>query len=295
MKIGIVGWGEIGQLHAAKSQAAGAEWVGVVSSRKGLSIAVPVYQTLAEMLPHVDAVTIAVPNHLHTQLCIQAIDAGKAVMLEKPACINSQDLDALALYCKQLKAPVHIGYRLRFNQKIRKIRENISRPLRIECSYRMGIDQLALGKDWTRSFELTGGSFFTLGIHMLDLCRWLSFAGSEPMQNICATASHSDDSSDYPLNVSISGELKDGSKLVANIDLREICSPGIEILIDQLAGEGPVKSLSQRIGASDEDAEYTDMFSNFVAAASSGIIEPDYLEEVIVTHRELLLARTLTE
>ncbi|MBW2220326.1 MAG: Gfo/Idh/MocA family oxidoreductase, partial [Deltaproteobacteria bacterium] len=81
VRVGIVGWGEIGRVHASCLASAGAEFSGVVSRQKNPDTDVPVYRTLDDMLPHVDAVTIAVPNHLHAPLCLQAVQAGKAVMV----------------------------------------------------------------------------------------------------------------------------------------------------------------------------------------------------------------------
>jgi UDP-N-acetyl-2-amino-2-deoxyglucuronate dehydrogenase len=293
LKIGVVGWGEIGRKHATHFASAGAKLGGVVSSRKDLSISVPVFERLENMLPHVDAVTIAVPNHLHARLCIEAIEAGKAVMVEKPICINSDELSELKAKSSQLKAPVHVGYRLRFNPEIRSIRERIGRPKRIACSYRMGIDRLADGKDWTRRFSDTGGSFFTLGIHMLDLCRWLGDARLQPLEKLTAKASHIDSSADYPLNVSLSGILPDGTELVASTDLRGDQPSKIEIAIDYDSNDVANKPIRHPVAATDEDIEYKKMISAFVEAAKTGTANCSYFSEVLITHRELIEARNI--
>ena len=69
LRVGIVGYGEAGVFHARYLVAAGAEVVGAVTTRE-LDSGRRRFDSLAEMLPHVDAVTIAVPNHLHAGLCI---------------------------------------------------------------------------------------------------------------------------------------------------------------------------------------------------------------------------------
>ena len=59
------------------------------------------YCDLAQMLreTEMDAVYIAVPNHLHFAFAKQALEAGKNVIVEKPmvgSCSEAQELSALA-------------------------------------------------------------------------------------------------------------------------------------------------------------------------------------------------------
>ena len=295
MKIGVVGWGEIGRKHAINFAPAGARLGGVVSSRKNLSLPVPVFERLGDMLPHVDAVTIAVPNHLHAQLCIEAIESGKAVMVEKPICINTVELDALESVSSRLNAPVHIGFRLRFNPSIRALKERIGHPKKIACSYQMGIEQLAKDKDWARLFSKTGGSFFTLGVHMLDLGRWLVDAGVQPLEMLTANVAHIESAADYPLNVSMSGFLPDGTELVASTDLRGNKPAKIEIVIDYKSIDGGDRSIRHSVATTDEDIEYEKMISAFVEAAKTGNSNLSYLSEVLITHRDLIMARTIAK
>lgn len=293
MKIGVVGWG-VGQTHASLFESVGAQLCGVVSSKKHLTLGVPVYAQLKDMLPTVDAVTIAVPNCYHAQLCLQAIDAGKAVMVEKPICIRREELCQLEARVALLKAPVHVGYRLRFNPTVRLIRERVIRPMRIECTYRMGIDRLADGKDWTRSYAMTGGSFFSLGIHVLDLCRWLAGAGTQHLTNLVSTAADIDHSADYPLNVSMSGVLPNGVKLVATADLRGSNPPTIEISVDSDCFCGRKCTIHEFVRAEDEKIEYVGLIAAFVDAARNKTINGDYLAAALVTHLDLMRARDMT-
>ena len=95
LKVGIVGYGEIARFHSRHLLAAGADVVGVVTRRPDTGLTV--YPSLASMLPHVDAITIAVPNHLHASLCAEAVVAGKAVLVEKPLCLTTAE-------CRMLEA-----------------------------------------------------------------------------------------------------------------------------------------------------------------------------------------------
>src|SRR6185436_18425030 len=48
------------------------------------------YEELVEQ-PDIDAVTIALPNYLHAKVAIQALQARKHVLLEKPMATNARD------------------------------------------------------------------------------------------------------------------------------------------------------------------------------------------------------------
>ena len=45
--------------------------------------------------PEVDAVYIALPNHLHTPWAVRALDAGKHVLCEKPIAVSLEEMDQL--------------------------------------------------------------------------------------------------------------------------------------------------------------------------------------------------------
>ena len=293
MKIGIVGWGEIARDHAAHFAPNGAELGGVVSRRQHLDLDVPVFQNLKDMLPHVGAITVAVPNHLHARLCLQAIEADTPVLVEKPLCISRSELLNLERSFDDLRVPVHLGYRLRWNPKLLAIKSRISNLRRVKCIYVLGIDQLADDKDWTRQLDITGGSFFTLGVHTLDLARWLADADGRPLKNLQASATHSDASADYPLNVALSGTLPSGVEIVAGTDLRGDSDSDLVLEIDADEGSFPDSDLPKP-APEDEPVEYAALIANFIRAVEADEIDRDYTEEILQTHRELLMARDLS-
>ena len=306
VRIGVVGWGDIARDHASHFAAAGAELAGVVSRRDAhhlrVGADVAVYRRLADMLPHVDAITVAVPNHLHGPCCLEAVRAGKPVLVEKPIAIDVAQLDELESAFKSLRAPVHVGYRLRWNPSMIELRERIraaGNVRRIRCVYRLGIDQLADGKDWTRRLETTGGAFFALGVHTLDLARWLADAGNSALADLSATARHRDDTADFPLDVRLSGRLPNGIEITAGTDLRGDADSTIELEVDGGNKDSPISiypnpTLAQPV-PSDEPVEYAGLISNFVAATRNQSVNLEDVKATVQTHRELLAARELAD
>lgn len=65
--------------------------------------------------PDIDAVVIATHHHLHTPMAILAIQAGKAVFLEKPLAINAEQLDQLERTLKERPALLLVGFNRRFS------------------------------------------------------------------------------------------------------------------------------------------------------------------------------------
>jgi predicted dehydrogenase len=221
---------------------------------------------------------------------MQAIEADTPVLVEKPLCITGAELLELEKSFQDLKAPVHLGYRLRWNPSIRALKKRIRNLRRIKCVYRLGIEQLADNKDWTRRMASTGGSFFTLGVHMLDIARWLADANGRPLANLKAGATHEDDSADYPLDVWLSGTLPNGVEIVARADTRGNSDYHIMLEIEADEGYYPDSVLPQPV-EEDQKVEYAALIADFIQASEANRVYKAYMEEALQTHRELLMAR----
>jgi predicted dehydrogenase len=295
LRIGIVGWGEIAQLHARYLREAGARVSGVVSRRK-LDLEIPVFETLSDLLPRVDAVTIAVPNHLHAPLCSQALAAGKPVFLEKPLCIDWEQLTLLEKVLQPTAPLLRMGYRLRWNPALKEMRRRLGHIQSVRCIYRLGLDKLARGKDWTKDPLQSGGVWFTLGIHALDLVRWMTHASGEKLRQLRAEIK-GDGDEEFPLCVELKGKLPSGIELIAGVDLRggrsfeldlEINPSEERILRESLPAPWPSDRLS-------EETEYAAMMADFVKSVREGVSSVNDFPEILQTHRDLMRARDLTD
>ncbi len=296
LRVGIVGYGEAGVFHARHLVGAGAEVVGAVTSR-ALDSGRRRFHSVSEMLPHVDAVTIAVPNHLHAGLCIEVLEAGKPVFVEKPLLQTSAELEALEPVLRSTPLPVHVGFRLHWNPTLRALKERLRGVRRLRCNYRLGIDQLAKDKPWTRQKKTSGGAFFTLGVHAQELVRWLAGARGEPLSDLSAQAEHYEDRTDFPLVMSMFGHLPNGVELKSAVDLRGDAPFRLELEVEANSGTYPDPSLP---GPAPEEkgsaeAEYRGLMSDFVRAATSVEEQSEAVEEILQTHRDLLAARSIAE
>ena len=287
VRIGVVGWGEIARRHAEDVRRAGACLAGVAARRRPADLGVPWFESIEELLPHVDGVTVAVPNHLHASCCLAAVRAGRAVMVEKPLLISDAELSELEEVLPDADVSVHVGFRMRWNSLLQDLRETVRQPQRIECSYAFGIDGLADGKDWTRRQAETGGAFFTLGVHVLDLARWLSRADGEPLADLRACADGLSDGADYPLRATVSGQVR-GIELLATTDTRGDLPYQLDVRVWERESSAPIHIA---LDATHEVPEYGAMLHDFVEATAARRVDPQAVAEYLQTHRELLRAR----
>ena len=187
MKFVQIGGGVIGELRARSVLThPGCTLVGVVdpdeaaARRAAGSASVPTASDAAKFLEgdHCDAVIVSTPVTLHERMILDALSAGKHVLVEKPL---ASTLDA----CRRIHAAateagreVAVGFNHRFYPSFAFMKEVLSegRIGKVD-SLRVlgGHDGLAnFRAEWMYKGELSGGgAMMDVGIHMTDLVRFM--------------------------------------------------------------------------------------------------------------------------
>ena len=75
----------------------------------------------------VDAVIIGVPNQFHAALAVQAIEAGKHVLLEKPMGINAEAAKQILKASRRTDKVVMVGHQMRWESVPMQIKEQVER------------------------------------------------------------------------------------------------------------------------------------------------------------------------
>src|SRR5215467_3224155 len=83
----------------------------------------PLFTSLQSALPHVDAVVIAVPPSLHVPVALEAINAGKHVLVEKPLAPTSAGARQLISAAADAGVNLMVGHTFEYNPAVRKLRE----------------------------------------------------------------------------------------------------------------------------------------------------------------------------
>jgi predicted dehydrogenase len=126
VRIGVIGVGFMGRQHVEFIRAErGAELSAVADPADvGAAIGCRAYRSTADMLAagSLDAVVIANPNALHVDTAIQCLEAGLAVLLEKPVAVDYADSLRLVDAVARLEGRLLVGQHRRHHPAIARAR-----------------------------------------------------------------------------------------------------------------------------------------------------------------------------
>ena len=183
MRIGIIGAGSMGQVHAAAWLEAGAQVVAVNSGslESALGLAAQygarVCSSLAELLEHSDVVDLCVPTHLHHAMTLEAASAGKHVVCEKPMALEIGDARAMIDACEKAGVRLFIAHVVRFFPQYRAARDAVQSGqignLGVIRLKRAAYQPRVTGENWFLDSQKSGGMILDLMVHDFDYARWL--------------------------------------------------------------------------------------------------------------------------
>lgn len=124
--------------------------------------------------PEVTCVSVCTPNGAHAPISIDFLHAGKNVLCEKPAAMNSRLAAEMQKAADESGRILNIGVCNRFNTAVEKIEELISAGelgdvYHIYCSFRAHRSIPGLGGAFTTKELSGGGALIDWGVHFLDL------------------------------------------------------------------------------------------------------------------------------
>jgi len=120
--------------------------------------------------PKLDLVVLSVPSHLHEALCLQALDAGKHVLVEKPFTTDLQSADRMIEAAARSGRIVSCNQNMRFFSDFLKIRKVIaSGQLGRILQIRIAWHRFRRRWDWQTLKEFGGGNLNNDGSHLVDL------------------------------------------------------------------------------------------------------------------------------
>jgi predicted dehydrogenase len=199
IKLGIIGAGNFASttiLPILRELKRECEVIGVASSG-GLSAEVlsrnfkinNKYSTESEIIDseEIDAVFILTQHHNHAELVIKAVNAGKAVYVEKPLALEVESLVKIeeAMYNAE-NAKIFVGFNRRFAEATQFVKSKLNSTPANSINFRFSVP--ALDKDhWTNIKEIGGGRIVGEAVHAIDLASYLfdslpqSISASSPL------------------------------------------------------------------------------------------------------------------
>ena len=182
--VGIVGCGLIGQKRA-RALGPGGQLVACadleVSRAEGLARAslAKVYRDWRELVwsPLVDVVIVATLHDSLAEIARTAAEAGKHVLVEKPAARNATELESVIATAAKHGVKVHVGFNHRYHRSLRKAKELVDSGalgelMFVRARYGHGA-RIGYDKEWRANSALSGGGeLIDQGPHLIDLTRW---------------------------------------------------------------------------------------------------------------------------
>ncbi len=189
LRMGIIGTGMIANSHAKQYQAmenARITAVADIDRARAKTFAktyntAKVFTDWKDLLeqPNVDAVSICLPVHLHAPATIDALEAGKHVLCEKPMARNASEAQAMVDAEKKTGRKLMVYYRRRFSTSARRAKEIIdagelgriyfSKLLFHRWRGRPGYDMPSFGAWFMKKEQAGGGIMMDMGGYSLDL------------------------------------------------------------------------------------------------------------------------------
>ena len=190
MKIGVVGTGRIGVLHAGLLRDLGHDVVvadldGARAAAVGADLGLASHDSVAEVFDVVEAVVITAATSAHAELIIAGVDAGIPVFCEKPVALDLETTRRVVDYVTEGGGRVQMGFQRRFDPGYLAARELVK-------SGRLGtlfVVRMA-GHDPHPPHEayipVSGGLFRDFSVHDFDALRFVT--GSEVVEVYAAGA-----------------------------------------------------------------------------------------------------------
>jgi len=140
----------------------------------------------------IDAVYIALPNHMHREYAVRAAEAGKHVLCEKPLAVTEQECEEMIEAAERYGVRLMTAYRLHFDranlEAIEVVRSGrLGEPRLFDSVFTMQVEagNVRLGPP-----ENGGGPLYDVGIYCINAARYLFRA--EPSEVFALTASAGD-------------------------------------------------------------------------------------------------------
>ena len=188
VKVGIIGCGAIGKVHADAYLATGETEIvalcdadqaklAALGKHAGVDALLDDYRQL--LASKAEAVSVCVPNSLHAEMAIAALEAGKHVLLEKPVALNAPQAGRIVAAAEKAETITQVGMVWRHSPQARVIRDYVEAGhfgdiyhLRAVMVRRRGIP--GLGRWFTTKAVSGGGPMIDLGVHWFDIAMFLS-------------------------------------------------------------------------------------------------------------------------
>ncbi|MCC6277999.1 MAG: inositol 2-dehydrogenase [Oligoflexia bacterium] len=183
LKLGVIGAGRIGRVHVQNllTRIGGVEITRISDCRidQARSLAKDyhiknVSEGYGEILndPAIDAILICSSTDTHSQITIEAAQAGKHIFCEKPIDLSLEKIDSALKAVQKSQIKFQVGFNRRFDPNFKKIGESVRREL-IGLPHLVRITSRDPSPPPAEYVKVSGGIFMDMTIHDFDMARYI--------------------------------------------------------------------------------------------------------------------------
>lgn len=184
LRIGLIGSGFMGAVHARAWAKTPAQLIGIHSLDMSTSVpladslGVPLYNDLDSLIADCDVIDICTPTYLHHRHALQAAQAGRHIVCEKPLARTAHDAAEIVALCALMGVKLCVGHVVRFFPEYAAAKAlvdagdigQVAVTRLTRCSFRPAADR---PDSWFHDVEKSGGMMMDLMIHDFDYARWV--------------------------------------------------------------------------------------------------------------------------
>jgi len=132
--------------------------------------------------PEIDVIYNPLPNHLHAEWTIKAVEAGKHVLCEKPIALSVEEVDAIAGVAKSHGRVVAEAFMYRHHPQTLKVKELVQNGSIGTLKLLRGSFSFVLDREGDIRLDpaMGGGSIWDVGCYPISFMR--SVVGAEPVE-----------------------------------------------------------------------------------------------------------------
>jgi predicted dehydrogenase len=184
--------------------------------------------------PEVDAVLVTTPNSLHLKDVLTAIQAGKAVLCEKPLAMSAEEARQMVEAAARKNVRFGVAHVFRFDESVRKFREHVAagavgRPIFARSEFSFLADP-SHPRKWLYDASVAGaGPVFDIGVHCIDTLRFIL---QDEVARVSATATSDERSGNVESAAALTLEFSLGTLATILVSYRAEYRTPLEIVGD---------------------------------------------------------------
>lgn len=164
----------------------------------------------------IDVVYIVLPNSMHAEFTIRALEAGKHVLCEKPMAVSIGECERMIAAAKQADRKLMVAYRLHYEPFNRKVMEMCQQKRFGEIKTYSGSFCINVNAPNIRlAAELGGGPVGDVGVYPINAARYVT--GEEPVEVFAQAHQPKDDPRFREVPESVSCVMRFPSGVLANL------------------------------------------------------------------------------